>query len=160
MKPAPRPRGARGRARSFRNNAFVTGGFGVRFYVGTPLVASDGHRLGTLCFADAAPRAFDAERCNILNTLAELVVRELERGWAMRAARKSAAQMQQARPGARGRPAAACTRALACRSRHAQRRGGAVRRRPPGDTEQLWACGAPSARAGGRRAERAARPRR
>ncbi len=102
MKPAPRPRGARGRARSFRNNAFVTGGFGVRFYVGTPLVASDGHRLGTLCFADAAPRAFDAERCNILNNMAELVVRELERGWAMRRARKSAAQMQQARPGARG----------------------------------------------------------
>ncbi len=102
METPPRPRGGAGRARSFRNNAFVTGGFGVRFYAGTPLVASDGHRLGTLCFADAAPRAFDAERCNILNNMAELVVRELERGWAMRRARKSAAQMQQARRGPRG----------------------------------------------------------
>ena len=83
--------------RRFRNNAFVTGGFGVRFYVGTPLVASDGHRLGTLCFADAAPRKFDAERCNILNNMAELVVRELERAWALRQTRMEAAQMQQAR---------------------------------------------------------------
>lgn len=83
--------------RRFRNNAFVTGGFGVRFYVGTPLVASDGHRLGTLCFADAAPRKFDAERCNILNNMAELVVRELERAWALRQTHMEAAQMQQAR---------------------------------------------------------------
>ncbi|KAK9827969.1 hypothetical protein WJX81_002964 [Elliptochloris bilobata] len=79
----------------FRNNAFVTGGFGVRFYVGTPLVASDGHRLGTLCFADAAPRKFDAGRCSILNNMAELVVRELERVWALRHTRLAAAQMQQ-----------------------------------------------------------------
>ena len=65
--------------------------------MGTPLVASDGHRLGTLCFADAAPRKFDAERCNILNNMAELVVRELERAWALRQTRLEAAQMQQAR---------------------------------------------------------------
>lgn len=69
----------------------------MRFYAGTPLVASDGHRLGTLCFADAAPRRFDAERCTILNNMAELVVRELERAWALRQTRVEAAQMQQAR---------------------------------------------------------------
>jgi GAF domain-containing protein len=51
----------------------------VRFYCGTPLVASNGHRLGTLCFADPEPHDFDAERCNILNSMAELCVREIER---------------------------------------------------------------------------------
>ena len=56
----------------------------MRFYAGTPLVASNGHRLGTLCFADPAPHAFDAERCAILNNMAELCVRELERHSAAR----------------------------------------------------------------------------
>lgn len=56
----------------------------MRFYCGTPLVASNGHRLGTLCFADNEPHSFDAERCNILNNMAELCVREIERDQAMR----------------------------------------------------------------------------
>ena len=56
----------------------------VRFYCGTPLVASNGHRLGTLCFADHEPHTFDAERCNILNNMAVLCVREIERDYMLR----------------------------------------------------------------------------
>ena len=45
----------------------------VKFYAGAPLVSSAGHRLGTLCFTDSKPRKFDAESCNVLNNLAEMV---------------------------------------------------------------------------------------
>ncbi|GLC34060.1 hypothetical protein PLESTB_000832900 [Pleodorina starrii] len=67
----------------FCNNAMVTSGPGVRFYCGTPLIASNGHRIGTLCFADVKPREFDASRCVVLNNLAELVVRHLEKDIAL-----------------------------------------------------------------------------
>ncbi|GFR42473.1 hypothetical protein Agub_g3381 [Astrephomene gubernaculifera] len=67
----------------FCNNAMVKSGPGVRFYCGTPLVASNGHRIGTLCFADTKPREFDASRCVVLNNLAELVVRHLEKDIAL-----------------------------------------------------------------------------
>ncbi len=56
----------------------------MRFYCGTPLIASNGHRLGTLCFADNEAHSFDAERCNILNNMAELCVREIERDFVIR----------------------------------------------------------------------------
>ena len=54
----------------------------VRFYAGTPIVSSRGHRLGTVCFACDQPRKFDAEGCMMLNNMGELVTRELERDWA------------------------------------------------------------------------------
>ena len=69
----------------FKHNVFVNGDPPVRFYCGTPLIASNGHRLGTLCFADHEPHTFDAERCNILNNMAELCVREIEREYMLRA---------------------------------------------------------------------------
>ncbi|KAG2487849.1 hypothetical protein HYH03_013566 [Edaphochlamys debaryana] len=69
----------------FRENAKVTGYPGVRFYCGAPLVASNGHRLGTLCFADVAPRpGFDAASCSVMNNLSELVVRHLEKDIALK----------------------------------------------------------------------------
>ncbi|GLI66067.1 hypothetical protein VaNZ11_009786 [Volvox africanus] len=67
----------------FCNNAMVKSGPGVRFYCGTPLLASNGHRIGTLCFADTKPREFDSSRCVVLNNLAELVVRHLEKDIAL-----------------------------------------------------------------------------
>lgn len=70
--------------RRFKHNPYVNGVPPVRFYCGTPLIASNGHRLGTLCFADQKPHPFDAERCNILNNMAELCVREIERDFVIR----------------------------------------------------------------------------
>ncbi|PNH11410.1 Mitogen-activated protein kinase kinase kinase 13-A [Tetrabaena socialis] len=67
----------------FCNNEMVKSGPGVRFYCGTPLIASNGQRLGTLCFADVRPREFDASRYCVLNNLAELVVRHLEKDIAL-----------------------------------------------------------------------------
>jgi GAF domain-containing protein len=53
--------------------------YGVRFYVGAPLVSSTGHRLGTLCFADSQPRVFDDASLKLLCNFSELVTRALER---------------------------------------------------------------------------------
>lgn len=58
----------------------VTSGL-LRFYAGTPIISSKGHRLGTVCFASGKPRKFDAEGCNMLVNMCELVTRELERDW-------------------------------------------------------------------------------
>lgn len=63
----------------FAHNLKVTQPPHVRFYAGAPLIASNGHRLGTLCFADVKPRQFDAASCVIMNNLSELVVRQLEK---------------------------------------------------------------------------------
>ncbi|KAG2432561.1 hypothetical protein HXX76_008906 [Chlamydomonas incerta] len=69
----------------FRENAKVTGYPGVRFYCGAPLIASNGHRLGTICFADVSARpGFDAASCSVMNNLSELVVRHLEKDLALK----------------------------------------------------------------------------
>eukprot|EP00955_Chlamydomonas_euryale_P062565 358413-Chlamydomonas_euryale.AAC.16 len=69
----------------FANNIKITEPPHVRFYCGAPLVASNGHRLGTLCFADVKPREFDAASCILMNNLSELVVRQLEKNIALKA---------------------------------------------------------------------------
>ena len=54
----------------FHDNNFVVNEPHVRFYCGTPLVGSNGHRLGTLCFTDESPRKMDAQNCMILSNMA------------------------------------------------------------------------------------------
>jgi len=39
----------------FAGNPFVTGEPGIRFYAGAPLIAPNGHRLGTVCLIDRRP---------------------------------------------------------------------------------------------------------
>jgi hypothetical protein len=64
----------------FADNPFVRGAPGVRFYCGAPLVSASGHVIGTLCFADNKPRAdFDVSKCYLINNMAEIMVRQLER---------------------------------------------------------------------------------
>lgn len=54
----------------FRDNVVVQGEPRIRFFVGAPLVASNGHRLGTLCYLGPEPRVTTAEEAMILANMA------------------------------------------------------------------------------------------
>jgi hypothetical protein len=56
--------------RRFRDNVVVQGEPRIRFFVGAPLVASNGHRLGTLCYLGPQPRVTTAEEAMILANMA------------------------------------------------------------------------------------------
>eukprot|EP00887_Chlorella_sp_A99_P008024 scaffold12.g8024.t1 len=99
----------------FQFNEFVNNPPYVRFYMGAPLVSSEGYVLGSLGLMDVRPRAFPAELCNLLTNFAELVVRELERDKAAEAER------------ARERVEAAAAAARVARAALARAAEGAVR---------------------------------
>ncbi len=64
---------------AFRDNPLVTADGGVRFYLGAPLVAPDGHALGSLCVIGFRPRHdVGARERRRLQVLAGLVVDALE----------------------------------------------------------------------------------
>lgn len=64
----------------FARNPLVTGAPHIRFYAGAPLVLADGHRIGTLCVIDPAPReGFSAREAEILGLMAQQVVALIER---------------------------------------------------------------------------------
>jgi diguanylate cyclase (GGDEF)-like protein/PAS domain S-box-containing protein len=50
----------------------------VRFYAGAPLIAPGGHRLGTLCVMDVAPRSLSDRQRRHLRALADQVIHLLE----------------------------------------------------------------------------------
>jgi hypothetical protein len=52
---------------------------GVIAYVGVPLITGAGHAIGSLCAADTRPRHWTAEQVDMLTTLGQSVVTELER---------------------------------------------------------------------------------
>ncbi len=57
----------------------MTGTPGIRFYVGAPLIAPGGHRLGTLCLIDTVPHPeLDLDGRTMLEALAAMAVEELE----------------------------------------------------------------------------------
>ncbi len=60
------------------NNPHVTSDPFIRFYAGAPLIDREGYRLGTLCALDRRPREIGAEDLRILQTLAAVVMAELE----------------------------------------------------------------------------------
>jgi signal transduction histidine kinase len=63
----------------FADNPLVTGAPHIRFYVGSPLIAKNGARIGTLCIIDQQPRPeFSEADANVLASLAALVVDEME----------------------------------------------------------------------------------
>ena len=53
----------------FANNPLVTGAFGIRFYVGAPILV-EGHALGTVCGIDLVPRQIEGKRIDALIALA------------------------------------------------------------------------------------------
>ncbi|MEO7098410.1 MAG: GAF domain-containing sensor histidine kinase [Luteolibacter sp.] len=61
-----------------RSHPLVTGEFGLRFYAAIPFTTPDGHRLGTLCVMDEAPRKISEADLEILNNLALLVMDQIE----------------------------------------------------------------------------------
>lgn len=65
---------------------------GLRCYCSAPLLASNGHRLGTVCFMDTVPRRVDAGMCRVLNNFGEMAVRALERHLELAERLKSAQQ--------------------------------------------------------------------
>lgn len=58
----------------FRANPLVVEGPELRFYAGVPLVVPGGHRLGTLCVVDWAPRVLSERQIATLRMLAQQVV--------------------------------------------------------------------------------------
>lgn len=61
----------------FRDNIYVTGEPGIRFYAGHALEAQGGERIGALCVFDTVPREFSALEQNLLRDLAFWVQNEL-----------------------------------------------------------------------------------
>jgi len=64
----------------FAEDEAVTGPAAIRFYAGMPLALESGLRLGTLCVMDtrSRPDGLSEREGDILKSLAELVVREIE----------------------------------------------------------------------------------
>ena len=62
----------------FADNLLVTGAPHIRFYAGFPLVTPNGFVLGTLCVADAKPRALMQAELDLLQGLAHVVITILE----------------------------------------------------------------------------------
>ena len=80
----------------FADNPLVLGPPGIRFYAGQP-IASQGHRVGTLCVIDTLPRSFSTEDRHALSDLAALVERELlvdSLGAAERALRRELSEVE------------------------------------------------------------------
>ncbi|MET0371753.1 MAG: sensor domain-containing diguanylate cyclase [Sphingobium sp.] len=62
----------------FSDNPLVTGGARIRSYAGVPLTTPDGYNIGSLCAIDTVPRDFDPAQIAILQSLAALVVDQME----------------------------------------------------------------------------------
>lgn len=62
----------------FRENPMVLGEPHIRFYAGAPLVASDGHALGTLCIVDHVPRTLTDGQRRALDALKRQAESQLE----------------------------------------------------------------------------------
>lgn len=63
----------------FSANPLVTGGPGIRFYAGAPLITSGGFRLGTFCLIDVKPRSeFTADEILALQEFARSTMEMLE----------------------------------------------------------------------------------
>ncbi len=59
-------------------NPLVAGEFGLQFYSAVPLKTSEGFNLGTLCVIDREPRTITSEEKEILRSLAEIVMHQIE----------------------------------------------------------------------------------
>ena len=58
-------------------NSLVAGEMGVRFYMGHPLTTPEGYNLGTLCVLDFEPREVSDHDRQIIGTMAQLVMDQM-----------------------------------------------------------------------------------
>jgi diguanylate cyclase (GGDEF)-like protein/PAS domain S-box-containing protein len=77
----------------FADNPLVTGGPRIRFYAGAPVQLSDGHRVGTLCVIDRAPRQLTPTQREVLSGLATAAAQALEGRHAMLRTQQLAAEL-------------------------------------------------------------------
>lgn len=63
---------------TLRDNPQVTGDPHIRFYAGAPLIAREGHALGTLCVVDRRPRQLTPAQAEALGALQRQVEAQLE----------------------------------------------------------------------------------
>lgn len=90
----------------FANNPLVVGEPGIRFYAGAPLIAPNGHILGSLCVIDRKPRKLSDRQQRSLEALSRRVIAAFEaRVNAEEAKRAAAALMQSEKLAAVGRVA-------------------------------------------------------
>ncbi|GGF95811.1 ATP-binding protein [Paenibacillus abyssi] len=66
------------------SNPLVAGEMGFRFYAGIPLNTHDSYNLGVLCVIDLHPRTISDQELNILKTLSQIVMDEMELRLAVR----------------------------------------------------------------------------
>ncbi len=62
----------------FRDNPYVLGDPGIRFYAGVPLRSPEGHTIGTLCVMDSRPRTIGEAQLRTLVALSEALMRMFE----------------------------------------------------------------------------------
>jgi diguanylate cyclase (GGDEF)-like protein/PAS domain S-box-containing protein len=79
----------------FFDNPLVEGDPRIRFYAGAPLVLSNGHRVGTLCVIDTAPKALTQQQKECLADLAIVVSKALESRQSRREARRLALKLDE-----------------------------------------------------------------
>lgn len=64
--------------RRFKDNPYVTGDPGIRFYAGCPLSAANGTMVASLCVCDSEPRDFSEDEMVLLRDLANIAEQELD----------------------------------------------------------------------------------
>ena len=79
----------------FAENPFVLGGPRIRFYAGAPLIAPNGHILGTVCVFDIKPRVLSHAQISALEALARQVMTLLEARLQLAHNEKTAAALMQ-----------------------------------------------------------------
>ncbi len=77
----------------FCDNPLVSGAPNIRFYAGAPLNSPDGHKLGTLCVIDPAPRQLTPEQKHSLQALGRMVVAQLELRARLMEVKKTSAEL-------------------------------------------------------------------
>lgn len=79
----------------FAENPLVLSGPHIRFYAGAPLVAPNGHVLGTICVIDSKPRTLSAAQVAALQSLSRQVMALLESRLQLLDNQKTAAALMQ-----------------------------------------------------------------